>query len=334
MKTLILATAILIGGTAMALTEKETALCSVAACAARGDLKALEGAYARAYGEGWTTRELKEVASQLYAYCGFPRALNALGVLRNVAPANERGADAYNPSRPDSGSLARGAANQTKLCGREVKGDFFEWCPAIDDYLKAHLFGDIFGRDALTWRTREMATVAALAAIGNVKPQLDAHMAIAQHNGVSADDIAAILAVATTEDDVSAFPAAAPNARYQQYFSGRCWLAALSKNEKTTGVPIHNVTFEPGCRNNWHSHTGGQILVCVGGEGWYQARGEKARKLLPGMVVEIPPNVEHWHGAGPKTWFAHLSIECHPETNKNTWLEPVTDADYDTATKE
>ena len=70
------------------------------------------------------------------------------------------------------------------------------------------------------------------------------------------------------------------------------------------------------------------------GEGWYQARGEKAKKLMPGMVVEIPPNVEHWHGAGPKTWFAHLSIECHPETNKNTWLERVSDADYAAATKE
>ncbi len=318
----------------MALTEKDAALCDVAACAARGNLGALEMAYARAYGEGWTTRELKEVAVQLYAYCGFPRALNALGVLQRVAPEGEKGADGYNPSRPDGESLVRGKANQTKLCGREVGGAFFEWCPAIDDYLKAHLFGDIFGREALEWKTREMATVAALAALGNVKPQLEAHIGIAKHNGVSEEEIAAILKVATTEDDVSAFPAGAPNVRYQQYFSGRCWLAALSKNEKTTGVPIHNVTFEPGCRNNWHSHTGGQILVCVGGEGWYQARGEKAKKLMPGMVVEIPPNVEHWHGAGPKTWFAHLSIECHPETNKNTWLERVSDADYAAATKE
>ena len=97
---------------------------------------------------------------------------------------------------------------------------------------------------------------------------------------------------------------------------------------------LYPITAPLRCRNNWNSHTGGQILVCVGGEGWYQARGEKAVKMVPGSVVEIPANVEHWHGAGPKTWFSHLAIECHPDTNKNTWLEPVSDAGYAEATKE
>ena len=318
----------------MALTEKERTLCDVAACTARGDLKRLGGAVEAAYVAGWTTRELKETATQLYAYCGFPRALNALGVLYARAPEAERGKADENPSRPDGASLARGAANQTKLCGREIAGPLFGWCPAIDDYLKAHLFGDIFGRAVLDWRTREIATVAALAALGNVQPQLDAHIGVAKHNGVADADIAEILARVRTEDTVSPFPAGFPNTRYRQYFSGRSWLAPLSKRDKETGVPIFNVTFEPGCRNNWHAHTGGQILVCVGGEGWYQARGEKAVKMTPGTVVEIPANVEHWHGAGPKTWFSHLAIECHPETNKNTWLEPVRDADYAAATKD
>ena len=318
----------------MALTEKERTLCDVAACTARGDLKQLGGAFEAAYVAGWTTRELMETATQLYASCGFPRALNALGVLYARAPEAERGKADENPSRPDGTSLVRGAANQTKLCGREIAGPLFDWCPAIDDYLKAHLFGDIFGRAVLDWRTREIATVAALAALGSVQPQLDAHIGIAKHNGVADADIAEILALVRTEDTVSPFRAGFPNTRYRQYFSGRSWLAALSKRDKETGVPIFNVTFEPGCRNNWHAHTGGQILVCVGGEGWYQARGEKAVKMTPGMVVEIPANVEHWHGAGPKTWFSHLAIECHPETNKNTWLEPVRDADYAAATKE
>ncbi len=334
MKRLLLTITLLIGGTVMALTEKERTLCDVAACTARGDLRRLEGACAMAYGSGWTTKELKDAATQLYAYCGFPRALNALGVLYKVAPGADKGKADYNPSRPDGDSLARGTANQTKLCGHEVTGPFFDWCPAIGDYLRAHLFGDIFGRDALDWRTREIVTVAALAAIGNVKPQLGAHIGIAKHNGVTDAEIAEILAVVCTEDTVSPFRAGTPNTRYRQYFSGRSWLAALTKNEKETGVPIHNVTFEPGCRNNWHAHTGGQILVCVGGEGWYQARGEKAVKMVPGSVVEIPANVEHWHGAGPKTWFSHLAVECHPDTNKNTWLEPVSDADYAEATKD
>ena len=317
---------------AAALCAKDAALCEAAANAARGDLVKLEASCAKAMDAGWSVGELKEVATQLYAYCGFPRALNALGVLYKLAPEGEKGADKYNPSRPDGDSLARGRANQTKLCGHDVKGAFFDWAPAIDDYLKAHLFGDIFGRDRLAWKTREMATVAALAALGNVKPQLDAHIAIAKHNGVTDAEISAILALAQNETTVSAFDAGGENIAYRQYFSGRCWLKHLTVREAELGVPVYNVTFEPGCRNNWHSHTGGQMLICVGGEGYYQARGEKAVKMVPGSVVEIPANVEHWHGAAPKSWFSHLAIECNPATNKNTWLEPVSDADYAAAT--
>ncbi len=118
---------------------------------------------------------------------------------------------------------------------------------------------------------------------------------------------------------------------FSQYFIGQAYLAPLTQN-KALNCPISNVTFEPGCRNNWHSHTGGQILVAVGGKGYYQARGEKARILLPGDVVEIPANVEHWHGAAPDSWFSHLAIECNPQTNRNTWLEAVDDQQYAEAT--
>lgn len=118
---------------------------------------------------------------------------------------------------------------------------------------------------------------------------------------------------------------------FSQYFIGQAYLAPLTQN-KALNCPISNVTFEPGCRNNWHSHTGGQILVAVGGKGYYQARGEKARVLLPGDVVEIPANVEHWHGAAPDSWFSHLAIECNPQTNQNTWLEAVDDKQYAEAT--
>lgn len=114
---------------------------------------------------------------------------------------------------------------------------------------------------------------------------------------------------------------------FSQYFIGQAYLAPLTR-DKTLNCPISNVTFEPGCRNNWHSHTGGQILVVVGGKGLYQARGEAVRLLLPGDVVEIPADVEHWHGAAPDSWFSHLAIECNPRTNKNTWLEPVDDKQY------
>lgn len=131
---------------------------------------------------------------------------------------------------------------------------------------------------------------------------------------------------------ISAFPVGSENTGYQQYFTGKSWLAPLTNN-KELNVPISNVTFEPSCRNNWHSHTGGQILIAVGGVGYYQEKGKTARRLNPGDVVEIAPNVVHWHGAAPDSWFAHLAIECNPGTNKNTWLDPVTDEEYAEAVK-
>ena len=118
---------------------------------------------------------------------------------------------------------------------------------------------------------------------------------------------------------------------YSNYFIGQAYLAPLTKNEDLN-CPISNVTFEPGCRNNWHSHAGGQILVAVGGKGYYQAKGEPSRLLLPGDVVEIPANVVHWHGAAPDSWFSHLAIETNPQNSKNTWLEPVDDEQYKKAT--
>lgn len=137
-----------------------------------------------------------------------------------------------------------------------------------------------------------------------------------------------------TPKQISAFPTGDKLPEmFSQYFIGQAYLAPLTQN-KDLNCPIANVTFEPGCRNNWHSHTGGQILVTVGGKGYYQARGEAARLLLPGDVVEIPADVEHWHGAAPDSWFSHLAIECNPQTNKNTWLEPVDDKQYAEATKD
>lgn len=115
---------------------------------------------------------------------------------------------------------------------------------------------------------------------------------------------------------------------YGQYFVGQSYLKMLC----TQGVSIGNVTFEPGCRNNWHIHQaekgGGQILLCTAGRGWYQEWGKPARELHPGDVVEIPTNVKHWHGAAQDSWFAHLSIEVPGEGTKNQWLEPVSEEEY------
>lgn len=127
---------------------------------------------------------------------------------------------------------------------------------------------------------------------------------------------------------ISIFPVGEENPPVNsQYFIGQSYLAALTHN-KDLNCPIYNVTFEPSCRNNWHKHTGGQILIAVGGKGYYQEQGKVARLLSPGDVVEILPNVVHWHGAAPDSWFSHLAIECNPQINKTTWLDPVDDKEY------
>ena len=110
-----------------------------------------------------------------------------------------------------------------------------------------------------------------------------------------------------------------------RYFTGRAYLNMLA----TTGVPVANVTFAPGCRNNWHIHRrGGQILLVTGGRGWYQAWGEPARALRPGDVVNIPPEVKHWHGAASDAWFSHLAVEVPADGGCNEWLEAVGDEAY------
>lgn len=136
----------------------------------------------------------------------------------------------------------------------------------------------------------------------------------------------------TTVPKITDFPTGEENTAFAQYFSGKSWLAPLTTN-KDLNVPMNNVTFEPACRNNWHSHRGGQILIAVGGAGYYQERGKPAVRMEPGDIIEIAPNVEHWHGAAPESWFSHIAIAPNAQTNENTWLEPVTDAEYAEAVK-
>ena len=132
-------------------------------------------------------------------------------------------------------------------------------------------------------------------------------------------------------DKANVFGLGQPNDAFAQYFIGQSYLNPLGKTDE--GVGFANVTFEPGCRNNWHIHRaksgGGQVLLCVAGNGYYQEEGKPVQKLAPGDVVIIPANVKHWHGAQPDTWFSHISVEVPGEETTNEWLEPVTDEIYD-----
>lgn len=121
------------------------------------------------------------------------------------------------------------------------------------------------------------------------------------------------------------------NTAYAQYFVGNSYLNPLTEAKKCP-VFLANVTFEPGCRNNWHIHHatagGGQILICTAGEGWYQEEGKAPVSLKPGMVVAIPANVKHWHGAKADSWFSHIAFEIPGENGSTEWCEPVTDEVY------
>jgi len=132
-------------------------------------------------------------------------------------------------------------------------------------------------------------------------------------------------------DKMNVFGLGNPNEAYAKYFIGNSFLNPLAKVEEI-GLSLANVTFEPGCRNNWHIHKstkgGGQILICVSGLGWYQEEGKDAVSLKPGSVIVIPANVKHWHGAKKDSWFSHIAVEVPGENNENIWLEEVSEEHY------
>lgn len=133
-----------------------------------------------------------------------------------------------------------------------------------------------------------------------------------------------------TFDKENVFGQGQPNDAFAQYFDGQSFLNPLVGTDSP--LFLANVTFEPGCRNHWHVHNadkgGGQILICTAGQGWYQEEGKEAVSLEPGKVIVIPANTKHWHGAKKDSWFSHISVEVPGENTSNTWLEAVSDDDY------
>ena len=236
-----------------------------------------------------------------------------------------------------------------QTAGRDALGEFAPKFAQLNDDV---LFGEVWSReDRLSPKIRSIITVTALVSKGIIDSSLQHHLAAAKQNGVTKSEMAELLthlafyagwpnawaafraAKEVYQDDGEAggslFGLGAPNDAYAQYFVGRSYLKMLT----TGGVPIANVTFEPGCRNNWHIHKaeqgGGQILLCTDGRGWYQEWGQAARELHPGDVVVIPAGVKHWHGAAKDSWFTHLAVEVPGKGISSQWLEPVSPESYD-----
>ena len=310
------------------LTERQKGLAACACLMAQGDLERLEPAVKTALDNGVTINELKEAFSQLYAYTGFPRSLNALGVLgkvlENKKPEWQEGKPWKRPEEWDDARKAYelGVKNQTELSDRPFD---YEFCPQDDYYLKSHLFGDIFAGDQLSHADREIVTVAALSGLEGVTPQLAAHKRGAVNMGNSQELVDELCAWLDKEGYTlrSKWPKGELNTAYAQYFIGNSYLSDV-------GGGVHNVTFEPGCRNNWHiHHKAVQVLICVSGRGWYQEWGKETIEMTPGTVIAIPAEVKHWHGAAKDSWFQHLTYHKDvQEGSSNEWLEPVTDEVY------
>lgn len=242
-----------------------------------------------------------------------------------------------------------------QTAGKMQLGDF---APEFAHYNDDVLFGENWNNQDIDLKTRCIVTMVALMSSGITDSSLIYHLENAKAHGVTKEEAVAIITHAafyagwpkgwavfrlakdvwkdeTAGEDAKAvhaaemvFPIGKPNDGFAQYFIGQSYLAPLS----TSQVGIFNVTFEPGCRNNWHIHHadkgGGQILVCVAGRGYYQEEGKEAQELRPGDVVNIPVGVKHWHGAAKDSWFSHLAVEVPGENGSNEWLEAVDDGTY------
>ena len=249
-----------------------------------------------------------------------------------------------------------------QTAGRTQLGEFAPEFAHLNDDI---LFGEVWSRnDLLSLRDRSLVTLTSLISQGMTDSSLTYHLQEAKKNGITRTEISEIIThiafyagwpkawaafrlakevwtEASNTDDAKArfqqemiFPIGEPNTAYAQYFTGDSHLAPiapknLSADEKTI-QGYSNVTFEPGCRNNWHIHHGAhQILICVSGKGWYQEWGKPAIPLKAGDIIDIPEGVKHWHGAQADSWFQHLAT--HAKTSgeeRNEWLEPVSDEEY------
>jgi 4-carboxymuconolactone decarboxylase len=246
-----------------------------------------------------------------------------------------------------------------QTAGRNVLGEF---APEFAHFNDDILFGENWNNQDIDAKTRSIITVVALMSSGITDSSLKVHLQNAKEHGVTQKEIAAIIthvafyvgwpkgwAVFSLAKEVwqpkegdlpyedegmrahaksMVFPIGHPNDAFADYFVGQSYLAPIT----TEQVGIFNVTFEPGCRNNWHIHHaksgGGQILVCVAGRGYYQEKGKEVVEMKPGVCVNIPAEVKHWHGAAPDEWFSHLAIEVPGVDCSNEWCEAVSEKEY------
>jgi 4-carboxymuconolactone decarboxylase len=344
------------------LSPKQESIVPIAAYTANGDQAGLKKALAEGLNAGLTINELKEVLVQLYAYAGFPRSLNAISILQGLL--NERKQSGIidvigkesGKGTFKNGKFAFGKDVQTKLTGSKATGSAQTFVPIIDTFLKKHLFADIFSRDILDFKTREIATISALASLGGAEAQLRGHLRVGRNVGLSEGHLRGIAKKLSGEvnqdageilskllDEMfnasAASPASNPilikeptfakgNKVSNGNFTGNVWVNMLTSVDRANSTSVGNVTFAPKARSNWHRHPSGQILLVTDGLGYYQEKGQPIRLIRKGDVIKCPPNIAHWHGASRDSFMTHVTLG--PDNGKGPveWLGSVTDEEY------
>lgn len=349
----------------MVLTPRQQSLSAIAGLEAKGDMDRLYSEIDNGLDNGLTVAEIKEALSQLYAYTGFPRSLNALGQLQKVivdrkanGKTTDMGKDDETVLPKNFNSLKEGTEVQTKVTGRPFN---YTFAPREDYYLKAHLFGDIFASKVLSTADREIVTVSGISSLPGCEPQVLAHSNGALNMGVKPEELREIPTVLMQKvgsaeswrarnainkvlgvDNEEVNPEDPNNIGALKGIETSPWKVGKFNSafaqyfdgksylNPLSGV-ASNVTFEPGCRNHWHiHHKGVQVLICVAGRGWYQEWGKPAVEMTPGTVIAIPAEAKHWHGAAKDSWFQHIAYMTNVEEGaSNEWLEPVGPAEYD-----
>ncbi len=341
------------------LKARQKSIVTIAVFTANGDPQKLKTALNEGLDAGLTINEIKEILVQMYAYTGFPRSLNGISTFMIVLEDRERkGIKDVLGKEPDSvparkSSIELGTEIQTSLAGRPVTGPLYAFTPAIDQFLKAHLFGDIFGRNNLDFQSREIATISALAGMEGVNPQLQAHFSIGFNTGLTEAQIRSLIAVLEARvgkkeaanaheilgrvlnsrqadqdsREISITRSVSPTSTQgpAEYFTGRVRIDTLFKAHEPSRTTGGRVTFEPGARTAWHSHPYGQILIVTEGTGLVQRWGGPIEEIRQGDVVWIPSGLKHWHGAAPNTAMTNIAIQEQLDGKTATWMERVSD---------
>lgn len=341
------------------LSARQAGIVTVAAFTASGDLPQLKSALNEALDAGLTINEIKEVLVQMYAYAGFPRSLNGINTFNEVVKVRQRsgkkdlaGREA-NPLPTDKSRQELGGEIRTRLTGSAAVAEYAKFVPVIDEFLRAHLFGDIFGRDNLDYQSREIATVAALTMLGGVDPQLKSHFNVGLNVGLTNAQLKGIVEVIGARVDgekaanatrvldetlrnrpaSGSAPSGTTNASPVQAassanFTGKVTITAPFRREAPSRIGGATVTFEAGARTAWHIHPLGQTLIVTSGTGWVQREGGPKQQIGEGDIVWTPPGVKHWHGATTKGAMTHVAISEAPEGSQVTWMDQVSEQEY------